>query len=102
MNPPENMTRIIDRKRFSTKTAELIAGNDYWDGHNFERHGRQLFLYRTPKGAFFTVSLSCWQGERDTLEPVSQDEAIELFEGALTEHRVDYEDAFPGVVVADT
>ena len=101
MNPPENMTRIIDRKRYSTKTAELLAGNDFWDGHNFERHGRQMFLYKTPNGSYFTVSLSCWQGERDTLDPVSQDEAIELFEGALTEHRVDYSEAFPGVEVVD-
>ena len=101
MNPPENFEKIIDRKRYSTATAELIAGNDYWDGHNFERSGRQMFLYRTPRGSFFTVCLSCWQGERDTLEPVSQDEAIELFEGALTEHRVDYLDAFPGVEVVD-
>lgn len=101
MNPPNSMSAIIDRKKYSVKTAELLAGNDYWDGHNFERSGRNEFLYRTPNGAYFTVNLTQWQGERDTLLPVTQDEAIELFEGDLTEHRVKYAEAFPNVVVVD-
>ncbi len=101
MNPPENFTKIIGQKKYSTKTATLIAGNDFWDGHNFERHGRQTFLYRTPNGAYFTVTLTQWQGERDHLEPIPQDEAIQLFETTLTEHRVNYAEAFPGVEIAE-
>ena len=101
MNPPENFEKIIDRKRYSTATAELIAGNDYWDGHNFERSGRQTFLYRTPNGNYFTVHLSQWQGEQDNIVPISQGEAIEYYEGTLTEHRLDYGEAFPGVTVED-
>lgn len=101
MKPPEKFEKIIDRKRYSTATAELIAGDDYWDGHNFERSGRQSFLYRTPKGKFFTVHLTQWQGEQNNLVPISQDEAIELYEGQLTEHRLDYGVAFPGVTVED-
>jgi len=101
MKPPENFTRIINRTRYSAKTATLIASDAYWDGHNFERSGRNEFLYRTPKGNFFTVNLTCWQGERDTLIPVTQDEAIELFEGSLTEHEVKYSEAFPDVEVVD-
>lgn len=101
MKPPENFTRIVNRKRYSTKTATLIAGDDYWDGHNFERHGRNTFLYRTPKGEYFTVTLTQWQGEQDSLTPISQDEAIALFEGRLTEHEVNYKEAFPGVIVED-
>lgn len=101
MKPPTDFSRIIDRKRFSVKTATLIAGDDYWDGHNWERSGRQCFLYKTPKGAFFTVNLTQWQGERDTLQPVTQEEAISLFEGDLTEQRLTYAEAFPGVTVEE-
>lgn len=58
-------------------------------------------MYRTPKGAYFVVCCSFWQGERDALEPVSQEEAIGLYEGPLTEHYVDYEVAFPDVAVEE-
>ncbi len=99
MHPPENFTRIVDRKRYSTKTATLIASDEYWDGHNFERSGRNTFLYCTPNGAYFTVALSQWQGEQDSLEPITQEEAIALYEGRLSEHEVSYAEAFPGVKV---
>lgn len=101
MKPPEKFTRIVGRKRYSVATATLIAGDDYWDGHNWERHGRNTFLYRTPNGAYFTVTLSQWQGEQNSLDPVTLEEAIDLYEGRLTEHAVSYADAFPGVEVKD-
>lgn len=43
MNAPENMTRIVDGKRYSVATATLIADNVYWDGNNHERSGRNTF-----------------------------------------------------------
>lgn len=101
MRPPSKMTRIIDRKRYSTQTATLLASDAYWDGHNFERHGRNTFLYRTPRGRFFTVTLTQWQGEQDTLSPVSLDDAVELFETTLTEHELNHAEAFPSVTVED-
>jgi hypothetical protein len=101
MKAPQNFTRIIDRKKYSTETATLIADDVYWDGHNMERHGRNTFLYRTPNGAFFTVTLTEWQGEKDSLTPVTQGEAIELYEGSLSEHHVEYSEAFPDVKVED-
>lgn len=100
MKPPSEFEKIVDRKRYSVKTATLLAGNDHWDGHNFERSGRNTFLYRTPRGAYFQVILTQWQGERDSLIPLTQDEAIELYEN-LAEKRVEYQDAFPGVDVQD-
>jgi recombinational DNA repair protein (RecF pathway) len=66
-----------------------------------ERSGRNCFLYRTKNGAYFTVNLTQWQGERDTLTPITQQEAVDLFEGTLTEHHVKYAEAFPGVEVLD-
>ena len=101
MHPKNDMERIVDRKKYSVKTSTLIASDEYWDGSNFERHGRNMFLYRTPNGAYFTVTLTQWQGERDELTPVTQDDAIELYEGRLTEHGVSYEEAFPDVKVDD-
>lgn len=101
MHPKEDMERIVERKKYSTETAALIASDEYWDGSNFERSGRNTFLYRTPKGAYFTVNLTQWQGERNTLTPVTLLEAIELYEGSLTEHLVTYADAFPDVNVED-
>lgn len=101
MHPLENMTRIVNRTRYSVSTATLITSDEYWDGHNWERSGRNTFLYRTPNGRYFTVTLSQWQGESNDLTPVTQDEAIELYEGRLTEHQVDYDEAFPGVAVED-
>jgi hypothetical protein len=100
MHAPENMTAVIRGKRYSTKTAALLAGNDYWDGHNFERAGTNAFLYRTPRGAYFRVDLTQWEGQRDNLEPLSEEEALELWE-TLTEHEVEYEEAFPGHVVEE-
>ena len=101
MKPPFDLVRIIDKKRYSVKTATLLADDAYWDGHNFERQGHNTFLYRTPGGAYFEVNLTQWQGERDTLIPVTQQEAIELFETNLSEHAVTYAEAFPTVEVVD-
>ena len=95
------MTRIVERKKYSTETATLIASDEYWDGSNWERSGRNTFLYRTPGGEYFTVNLTQWQGERNTLTPITQDEAIDLFENSLSEHHVKYAEAFPGVEVKD-
>lgn len=101
MRPPTDMTRIVDRRRYSTATAELLAGDDFWDGHNWERHGRNTFLYRTPNGRYFTVTLTQWQGELDALTPVDLDEAIRLYETDLPEHYAEYSDAFPNVTIEE-
>jgi len=44
--------------------------------------------------------LTQWEGQRDSLEPLTQDEALELWE-ELSEKRLDYEKAFPGLTVED-
>ena len=95
-------TRVVDGLRYNTDTATLIAGDDYWDGHNYERRGTNLFLLRTPKGRCFTQTRSQWQGADDgALEPVSLDEAINLYTHQLREHEVPYEDAFLGTEVEE-
>jgi len=98
---PRNMQQIIDGKRYNTETATLLAGDDFWDGHNFERRGRQTFLFRTPNGAYFVQHLTQWQGEKDRLEPIALKDAQALYEGQLTEHRVEWEEAFPELTVKE-
>lgn len=94
---PRSLAQVIDRKRYSTDTATLLSGNDWWDGHNWERSCRNTFLYRTKKGAYFAAHLTCWQGECDYLEVLTESEAIELFEAhaAHDENRISFEEAFP-------
>jgi len=99
MNAPENFSRIIFGLKYDVQTAVLIADDEFWDGNNMERNGRNTFLYRTPNGRYFTVQLTQWQGEFDALIPVSPEQARSMFEGPLSEHHVEYADAFPGVEI---
>ena len=101
MKPPKNFSKVIGLKRYSTDSAELIADDAYWDGNNFERQGRNTFLYLTKKGNYFVVALSQWQNEQNELRPISEDEAIHLWEGQLSEHYASFEDAFPGITIED-
>ncbi len=94
------MNRIIEGKRYDTETATLIASDRYWDGSNFERRGRNTYLYRTKNGNYFTHHTTQWQGERETILAQSKQEAQSLYE-SLPEHDVEYEEAFPGVKVEE-
>jgi hypothetical protein len=87
------MKQIINGKVYDTKTAALVASNRYWDGSNWERNGRNTYLYKTAKGNYFVKHTTCWQGERDYLEAVSVEEAKELYE-RLPEREMEYKDAF--------
>lgn len=97
---PRNMNEVIGRKRYVTEKATLIASDAYWDGSNFERHGRNTFLFKTERGNYFAQYQTCWQGERDRLKPLELDEAIKLFE-ELPEKEIDFEKAFPGVEIEE-
>lgn len=100
MKPPSNWIEVKNGKRYDVSKATLLAGDDYWDGHNYERHGRNSFLYRTAKGNYFAIHLTRWQGEIDRLEPLTLQEAVNLFEN-LPEKRISFEQAFPSVQVED-
>lgn len=96
----QEMTEVIGGKRYSTKTATLIASDAYWDGHNYERKGRNTFLFRTPNGRYFAQHRTQWQSELDRLEPLEQDEAIRLYE-TLQEKEIPFEEAFSGVKIEE-
>jgi hypothetical protein len=84
---------IIDGKLYNTETATEVASDHYWDGHNWERHGRNTFLYKTKKGNFFLCHKTLWQGERGSIEQVSDGEAKVHYE-SLPEHALEYAEAF--------
>lgn len=92
--------KVVGGKRYDTETSTLIADDAYWDGHNWERRGRNTFMFRTPKGTFYKVVRTQWQGERDALIPLTKDEALTLWDN-LAEHRTTFEEAFPDVTVED-
>ena len=74
------MRKIIQGKVYDTNTATEIASDYYWDGQNFQRHGRNTYLYATPRGAFFAHHTTLWQGENDQIEPLSASDARELYD----------------------
>lgn len=94
------MKRVINKKVYDTETAKRIATNDFSDGTNEYNRGRTADLYRTKKGNYFIVHLTCWQGEHDSLRPLSQNEAVEEYEN-MFDQREEFEDAFPDVKIEE-
>ena len=88
------MKQVIGGKVYDTETGILVASDRYWDGNNFERHGRNQFLYKTKKGNVFVLITTLWVGERDKIIPVTKDEAKSLWSSSLIEHEMSYEEAF--------
>ena len=87
------MEQIINGKKYSTETASLIASDRFFDGSNFERDGRNTYLYQTKRGAFFLYHTTMWQGERDYIEPCTIEDAQDHYEH-LPEHETTYKQAF--------
>ena len=87
------MEEIVDGLRYDTEKASLVASDCYFDGSNWDRNGRNTYLYRTMKGAFFRYETSRWQGERDYICPVSDDCARRMYEN-LREREMTYAEAF--------
>ncbi|GGM20225.1 hypothetical protein [Deinococcus aerophilus] len=95
-----HVDRTINRKRYSTETATLLADDVYWDGHNHERGGTNTWLFRTPGGRYFLRTQSLWQGVRNDLIPLTPEEAEEEWE-RLPEKYKAFETAFPHLTVED-
>ena len=93
------MKQIINGKLYDTDKAMLVASNRYWDGSNWERSGRNTFLYKTAKGSFFLHYTTQWQGEREHIEAITEVKAMDYYE-QLPEHELEYEEAF-GVIAEE-
>lgn len=100
MKPSENMETIVERIRYRVAGSTLLAHDCYWDGSNWERGGRNTYLYRSPKGLYFAAHLTQWQGERDSLDPLDPEAAYDLWE-RLREKEVEAGEAFPEVTVEE-
>lgn len=90
------MEAIIEGLKYDTATATEIASDEYFDGSSSDRNGRNTYLYKTKKERFFVYRTTRWQGERNSIQPVSKDDAMSLYE-ELPEHPLSYEEAF-GIV----
>ena len=90
MQPPKNFEQVVKQKRYSTATATLLAGDD---AQGTQPDGRNTFLYRTPNGAYFEVSV--FEKGQPKLFPLTREDAIALYQGPLSKHRVPYAQAFP-------
>ena len=84
---------IINGLSYNTETADLVASDEWWDGSNHERHGRNTHLYKTKKGKFFLGESTRWQGERDHIEALSLEDAKDYYE-RLPEKAMSYQEAF--------
>ena len=87
------MKSIVNRLSYDTDTATLLADNKFWDGSNWQRGGRNTFLYKTAKGRFFQHETTQWQGEQERIMPLDEREAMDLYE-TLREKRVEWAEAF--------
>ena len=94
------MEAIINGVRYRVANSTELASDQYWDGHGFERDGRNVFLYHTPTGRYFAVHLTMWEKERDYIEPLEEDAAMELYED-LPMKVMPVEQAFPNVRVVE-
>lgn len=98
MWPSSDMSSRVGGKLYRVETATMLAHDRYFDGRNMERNGRNTFLYRTPRGAYFYVVLSQWQGEKGYIEPTSIDDAMDFYTDQRNVQEVEnFESAFPGV-----
>jgi hypothetical protein len=95
------MTGIFGRKKYDTATAQKVCSNEFGDS-DFDRlnRGRATTLYRTQRGAYFLLHETCWQGERDTIDPVDIEEAMDFYEIA-SRIEMGFSEAFPNVLLEE-
>lgn len=85
MRPSPTMTATVNKVRYRVGNSTLLAHDSFG--------GRGVFLYRSPGGRYFIVRLTQWEGERDTIEPLSEEDAYNLYE-RLPQKEVNPEEAF--------
>ena len=97
---PRSLSIIVNGKRYRTDSACLIASDAFWDGRNWERRGRNTYLFKTLKGNYFAQYQSKRRGEQDYINPITVDEAVQLYEN-LPQKEVEFAVAFPDIYVED-
>lgn len=91
------MKEIHSGKMYSTDAASVAASDRYWDGTSWERNGRNTYLYKTKRGAYFLHHTTSWPGETERIEPIGEEEASEWYD-KLPEHFFGYVEPSDDVV----
>ena len=73
------MVNVYDEDRRIIAQVEYNNNLDYWDGSNYTcgSVGRHLGVTRLKDGQYVLIHGTQWQGEQDTAEIVSEDDAIQ-------------------------
>ena len=81
----------------------VLSGDDWWDGHNYERSNRNTFVLRSAAGRYFIQRRTRWDGEKDgSLEEVHSEDALALYLAVPeASRRAPFDWAFPGVEVIE-
>jgi hypothetical protein len=94
---------IVRGIRYQVADAALIAHDGKYDivtGDCDRPPGCAMFLFRGINGHFFTLRLTDWQDETDTIEPCSIGDAMTIYRD-LKEKVLTWEEAFPEVKVQE-
>ncbi|MGH2626498.1 MAG: hypothetical protein ACRDHY_07610 [Anaerolineales bacterium] len=95
---PIQLSQSVAGHRYDTATSMLLGDDAFWDGHSFERHGRNRFLFRTQlRGLYFALYRSLLPGEEDHIEPLTREAALALWE-ELPRRNVELAEAFPSAL----
>lgn len=65
------MKKIINGKKYDTKTANYLF-------ETYRGMGRSSKLFRKTTGEFFIANFTSWEGEKDSIDPISDDKAKDL------------------------
>ncbi len=79
---PKPMKAVFDGCLYEVSGKDdpnLIASDTYYDGKNFERKGRNKFLFKTLNKRYFMQHRTTNPNEEDYLKPLTQDEAITMY-----------------------
>jgi hypothetical protein len=91
---PMDMIWVVAGKRYCTHRATLIAHDAYWNGYSSEQGGRNTFLFKTPKGNFFSQHQTLVQGEINRITPLETNEAMHLYQ-SLRKKELPFRVVFP-------
>lgn len=96
-----DMIRVVEGVRYDTEKSYLLAHDQTWTGTGHDHTGRNTFLFRSIQtGRFFQILTTAWEWERDTLSPLTRDQAIRLYE-VLPVKDTSFEEAFPEVQLVE-
>ena len=71
---------MVNRVKYDTANATMLANNFYADGVNEYTEGKALELYIDKENRYFFAEYSCWEGVKDRITPVTANDAAAFIE----------------------